>query len=948
MAIDMISPLTAGKRLLLLLTILPLLAQAQVTPVVPSGTVQGNSSGVPAAPTPQTILPLGVVTSGGSAPVGISDTQTLSNKTFPGLNIAAGTITKSGSSVVPAQFAELASVALTGTPTSTTNSIGYSWTCNSDNMAAKTYLPGCAEFTYNFGGAALTGGRSGLAVISTFTAESGNSAIPYEASYVGASSTMYVDANDGGTSGTPYGYFYSYVDALVANGSATYLNGLFGKEIDITCMVGCSTALKEAVKIVQASLDATAGSQFDAGLAFMSSSLPASGPNPGWAVVLSFGGPEGYSPVSPTGTLIGGTKHLSGSAMAAGVGIDFTNFVFSGNQYQGPGLTIGPTGGILAAGGSTARPLSASQADVANVLNFGADPTGVADSGAAINAAVANTSRPGSVVGDVHLPAGTYLYNEQISLGPSQCLYGDGDHVTFMVRGYGFSASASGGIVLTGAELGSPCVHDIGFIDTQPAQVSTTASGSYSSGATSITVASIGNAVTGWIAFDSARAGLVSQTTVTISGSGPYTLALSTPVTATGVTSGDTIVLNPARAGALPTGSCVSTQICEYPAVIYDVSANRPRLWNLHFHGAWNCIDTHNVVPTMNNIECGGLNIGWRADGGQDFSHVRGWHDWPFGWKTSGAWGDGTTIGWQIGRMDGLNAEDVDFVGARFLITSDADNSTAPSEYSNVMLDGFAANLEVSGGLANIFTGIYKTGYSATSTCSLNFAAGHTQITNLNIADGTGAGPIAAPICVSGGGLRVSGGIYAHNNIVYPAFSISSGFLDVENVEFSLNATSAYASPLISQTGGTLIATGNSANEGATGIGVSVTSDGASTVVANNALGILTYSLPTGSVLGSYQTFPVAHLPAALSTCGTGQTILAGGTNMSGTINTGSGATACTMTFSQPSGNVPVCLVAARSGTPPVYTTAYSAGTATLTLTTAAASSLYDYWCPVH
>lgn len=69
---------------------------------------------------------------------------------------------------------------------------------------------------------------------------------------------------------------------------------------------------------------------------------------------------------------------------------------------------------------------------------------------------------------------------------------------------------------------------------------------------------------------------------------------------------------------------------------------------------------------------------------------------------------------------------------------------------------------------------------------------------------------------------------------------------------------------------------------------------------------------------------------------------------MSGTITTGSGATACTLTLAQVNGTAPTCLVTARSGTAPVYNTTDNGTTATLALTTAAASAKYDYWCPVH
>jgi hypothetical protein len=58
---------------------------------------------------------------------------------------------------------------------------------------------------------------------------------------------------------------------------------------------------------------------------------------------------------------------------------------------------------------------------VANVLDFGADPTGTADSTLAVQAAV------DSGAGAVYFPAGTYLLTSKISLRSNLRLYGDGD-----------------------------------------------------------------------------------------------------------------------------------------------------------------------------------------------------------------------------------------------------------------------------------------------------------------------------------------------------------------------------------------------------------------------------------------------------------------------------------------------------------------------------------------
>jgi hypothetical protein len=271
------------------------------------------------------------------------------------LNPVSGTITKSGSSIVPSQFGIYSSLGLTGTPTSAANAVGYSLNCTSDNMAANTYLPGCSQINYTFGGSALTGGRSALNVISTFSAASGNYLIPKQGSYTGIGGTVYVNSNDGGTSGSPFGQWYGSNFAVVAGSALTYGDVIMAEEADIACN-GCGAAIKNGILIEQTSTDTTQGSQFDAGLAFGSASLPASGPNPGWQTVISFGTTGGYSAVAPTGTLIAGTKHVSGANMAAGTGIDLTEFNFSGNAFQSTGFSVDSAGNLTAASLSATYP----------------------------------------------------------------------------------------------------------------------------------------------------------------------------------------------------------------------------------------------------------------------------------------------------------------------------------------------------------------------------------------------------------------------------------------------------------------------------------------------------------------------------------------------------------------------------------------------------------------
>jgi hypothetical protein len=80
-------------------------------------------------------------------------------------------------------------------------------------------------------------------------------------------------------------------------------------------------------------------------------------------------------------------------------------------------------------------------------------------------------------------------------------------------------------------------------------------------------------------------------------------------------------------------------------------------------------------------------------------------------------------------------------------------------------------------------------------------------------------------------------------------------------------------------------------------------------------------------------------------TCGTGPTFSTNSHNEAFTLTTGTGATACTITFGDGGyTNMPTCVVSAQSGTQPVYTVSTTA----LTMSTAAASAVYHVFCGGH
>ena len=128
--------------------------------------------------------------------------------------------------------------------------------------------------------------------------------------------------------------------------------------------------------------------------------------------------------------------------------------------------------------------------------------------------------------------------------------------------------------------------------------------------------------------------------------------------------------------------------------------------------------------------------------------------------------------------------------------------------------------------------------------------------------------------------------------------------------------------------------------------GASITT-GAGNIVIGDAADVPSPStnnfLNIGGVIHNSMT---PQSSAGLSGCGSSPAIT--GNDLAGTITTGSGATSCTLNLSYANSNAPTCLVTSRSGMQPAYTTTDNGTAATLQLTTAAASTKYDYFCPVH
>jgi hypothetical protein len=147
-------------------------------------------------------------------------------------------------------------------------------------------------------------------------------------------------------------------------------------------------------------------------------------------------------------------------------GSEIVPVVQSGATVQTSVNSLGPGIGYTPAGaGAVATTVQAKLRESVSVLDFGADPTGVADSTAAIQAAI-NFSR------NVLVPAGTYLVTNLIFNSGNQNLIGAGGNVSVTI----IRSTATSGAVLQ-CKSRSPRIEGIRFDSTSTRRAASTTTG---------------------------------------------------------------------------------------------------------------------------------------------------------------------------------------------------------------------------------------------------------------------------------------------------------------------------------------------------------------------------------------------------------------------------------------------------------------------------------------
>lgn len=375
-----------------------------------------------------------------------------------------------------------------------------------------------------------------------------------------------------------------------------------------------------------------------------------------------------------------------------------------------------------------------------NVLDFGADPTGVADSSAAFNAAASQAMSNGHHKA-VYAPTGTYLIRQQISLSAGQHLFGDGDSSTILLITDQFDPGASSVILCTGGFIDpGPTIRDLLFWFLQPNDVA--------SRSTFKTIAAGGTAGLG--------------------GTGvQYPWAISTAGTAGRITVRN-VVIQGAWNGINATGT------------VFWISTLKISAFNI------------------------GIDIGGTAAAGVlDWAHLTDIEFWTFGMPYSGQqniYQDGNTIAMRVNNQNGLTAQNISCFTSRLVFTSDAGSGWFT--FSNLAMDGPQSTIEVADAFFFQIVNLYTSGGGGTGArpaCA--FAGGaHVILTNW-YAHTSGPNPL---LVVTGGDVTLSNMYWLTYANTVSVATVSNGSLRISDGLIGPVGSVAWTVPLISQTGGAL------------------------------------------------------------------------------------------------------------------------------------------------
>ena len=412
-------------------------------------------------------------------------------------------------------------------------------------------------------------------------------------------------------------------------------------------------------------------------------------------------------------------------------------------------------------------------ADVANVLDYGADPTGQIDSSDAINLAASQMGANGHRK-TVYLPTGSYRADKQIRLTDGQTMRGDGEGSTYLLIFDSFDPTAEAVIYCTGSYIDpGPTIRDLGFWFIQPNDLA--------SRSTMKTLAEGGSSFTPG---------------------------------GTGVKYPWAIMAEPASAGHGMSG--------------------RIQVNHVVISGAWNGIHADNACYWIDGLKICAFNIGISIGGTianpvADWSHVSDVEFWTFGcWAgQANIFMDGNTIAMQIGAQNGLTAQNISCFASRLIFTHDA--SVGWFNFTNLNMDGGQSTIDVNGAIWLLIANLYSSAGGAASTrpCITVTDCMVVQIVNWV---GFSADAPYGLLVATGGNTLISNSFLLYYTHTTDAFAVAGGgVLRISDTTLVAAGTvEAWPRPFINQydTGVLLIDNIHmTASAGSTGTGVQYNTD---------------------------------------------------------------------------------------------------------------------------
>ncbi len=475
---------------------------------------------------------------------------------------------------------------------------------------------------------------------------------------------------------------------------------------------------------------------------------------------------------------------------------------------------------ITATGGSAGRTLAAWFADRCNVMSFGADPTGSADSSSAFNSCNATGK-------SIYAPAGTYHLASPVTIGStsgttSQYLIGDGWNTIIDVS-TDFSTSAAGVVILAvpstyaNVQYGVDSVH---FVFHQPQDATTTTTASTAASGTTITVASVpSTAVVGSLVVDATNNaalpmyinGLASQAAIQSISGNVITLTKAV-VTGQSVGNGDTIDFARPRSTFTTLSSGCSLTAgspgCKYPWAIYNNGSGNSYVNHVLFEQAWDGLYMRGGTYFVNNLYGGTYDQLFNQDNTHNFPHLDDLQLWDFlpGSGNYSALGqvyyDGSAVCANLGANDGLAAGSLQCWIGQLNLTA----NWSWGSFGSISMDGADANFSYTasaGSWAQIGNFYSTKPANPQAPAILMNGVGSVYINQIQTSGASSTGQLApSNIQVEAGNLHIYGGTIGDFDLVNDS-AVSGGLLDIRNVAL-ISGSGCNTTPFFHQTGGAL------------------------------------------------------------------------------------------------------------------------------------------------